>query len=375
MNSYIPPFYLPPLEVPHFQPSSSILKSNPLLPAYLGSLMANASGSLNNKRQFIYDSTSYADDYDFSTSKSMKKVKLDTFNTNMHFQAQPSLSNQKIITIDDNGDNMGSVITNIRFTNGNFIAYDLPRFEHQKEYSINHRKLESFYNNFTTANPSSPNFIMDQIRLNSASLYQQLSYGDLNHDKSQNFSCSVPPHGQTNKFEPLSGNHKNSQKFSKLAKIVIIDDDDDDKSTSQGSEARNDASSPNLNSPELKEQKLIQSQICLLNKATDSNKVKANKIERHAKLPPFQLSLVKQQKRKIKPLKLVWNPDSIEENNTEGWMSRISQAVGIEVTNEEKVVKTLINFGMDIETALENVKRNKAFYKNYFRVKNAPRSY
>lgn len=96
-----------------------------------------------------------------------------------------------------------------------------------------------------------------------------------------------------------------------------------------------------------------------------------NVMEYTAKLPSFDLTCLKSQKIKSRKIKPVWNPES---NLLEEWRTKIGRAVGLDITNEEKVLKTMKEFDMKIEVAMDKIKRNRAQYKTYFRVQKFEKS-
>lgn len=68
------------------------------------------------------------------------------------------------------------------------------------------------------------------------------------------------------------------------------------------------------------------------------------------------------------PVKSTWSPDSFTPRMLEEYYARFGQIIGQRVTNEEAALKNLARFEMDIEKALDNVKKNQLYFQNSFRL-------
>jgi len=74
------------------------------------------------------------------------------------------------------------------------------------------------------------------------------------------------------------------------------------------------------------------------------------------------------QSRLPRRMKFQWDPCEISQEKFAKFFGEVERAVGLEITNEEKVIQTLKQYNMSQEETLEKIRRNKAHYKNYFRV-------
>jgi len=72
-------------------------------------------------------------------------------------------------------------------------------------------------------------------------------------------------------------------------------------------------------------------------------------------------------RRSSRILKPVWRPDLKDEKKFVKDMERVEKSLGEKITNQEKAVKLLLSFGMDIETVVNEIEKNKIFYRNYFK--------
>jgi len=87
------------------------------------------------------------------------------------------------------------------------------------------------------------------------------------------------------------------------------------------------------------------------------------KIGNAHQINPLPLVLNKERPhRQIK--KIVWSPPSIEVKVYEDYIEQFQKVIEKEITNVEVACKTLIKFDMDINKAIENIKKNVAYYKN-----------
>jgi len=92
----------------------------------------------------------------------------------------------------------------------------------------------------------------------------------------------------------------------------------------------------------------------------------------YAVIPAFEMfdSPGNRNKRNIKS---VWAPCSIGLDNYTSYHKKIEEAVGMEITNEEKVIQTLKDYNMSLRDACDTLRRNKANSKHFFKVQKKPR--
>ena len=108
--------------------------------------------------------------------------------------------------------------------------------------------------------------------------------------------------------------------------------------------------------------------------ASESNGIKDDSVEsvyqmqlqNIVSIPNLDVTTCKGQRIK-RTLRSIWKPDCIDHGVLNDCLSRICQLTGQIVTNEEKLVKLLMRFGMDVEEVVKEVQKNQAFYKNYFK--------
>ena len=98
-----------------------------------------------------------------------------------------------------------------------------------------------------------------------------------------------------------------------------------------------------------------------LNEGSDQSYIKTI-----ASLPSLDVNTCRGQRIK-RTLRSIWNPDCIDADIMSDYLARICQITGQNVTNDEKAVKLLIRFEMNVEEIVKEVRKNKAFYKNYFK--------
>jgi len=106
---------------------------------------------------------------------------------------------------------------------------------------------------------------------------------------------------------------------------------------------------------------------------TPQNSEISNQKNIYADIPAFDL-INSLEDRKLRKPKLVWDPNTKNAETYRKGFDSIQKTVGIEITNEIKVIEALNEYGMNLEIACEKIKRNKAFYKNHFRVQRSLRS-
>jgi len=87
------------------------------------------------------------------------------------------------------------------------------------------------------------------------------------------------------------------------------------------------------------------------------------KIGKNHQIAPTAFVLNKERpRREVK--KLVWNPKCIEEKVFDDYFEQLRNIIEKGITNEEVACRTLIKFDTDVHKAIDNIKRNVAYYKN-----------
>ena len=86
-----------------------------------------------------------------------------------------------------------------------------------------------------------------------------------------------------------------------------------------------------------------------------------------ATIPPFDEGTEQEQKRS-RVVKYVWNPESADSDKILQDLKKISEAIAETRPIEEKAIKLLRKFDMDVEKVVEEIKRNEAYYRNYFSI-------
>jgi len=87
------------------------------------------------------------------------------------------------------------------------------------------------------------------------------------------------------------------------------------------------------------------------------------KIGKNHQIAPSAFVLNKERpRREIK--KLVWNPRCIEEKVFDDYFEQLRNIIEKGITNQEVACRTLIKFDTDVHKAIDNIKRNVAYYKN-----------
>jgi len=313
-------------------------------------------------RPFIAQPDIDLNEFDFIPANNYKKMKLDTnsemtnmlgcspseYKRNAHLE-QYRLSSQpypqNVITIEDDNDEDCLIIDNLSTKTQNLVQ---PKDNFPFELKGDLIQPSSFLN------PS-------------RSLVQNLKFWDALPLPENLFFQQINIQNSTSEPEI------NHLQFAKESNITAMEDDNADQLTCGSTpETREDTCSVSL---ELQSQQISDKFSDITSEFVQESSViqVSEKEMQYATLPPFKLSAVNSRQRKVKKINPVWTPTSLVPGTFENWVSQIGRAVGLEITNEEKVITTMKNFDMNIEVALEKIKRNKAQYKDYFRVKKLPK--
>jgi len=121
------------------------------------------------------------------------------------------------------------------------------------------------------------------------------------------------------------------------------------------------------------EKEIFESMIATESTCTPQSNGVPNKNDIYADIPHFELTDIREE-RKIRKPKLIWNPNSADAETLRKGFDPIKKIVGIEITDEIKVIGALKEYNMNLEITYEKIKRNKAFYKSHFRVQRTLRS-
>jgi len=70
-----------------------------------------------------------------------------------------------------------------------------------------------------------------------------------------------------------------------------------------------------------------------------------------------------------RPIKAVWNPDFVNEDEKREYFQKIVDKFGKEIVNEEMALKALRKFEMDIDKIIEELEANKMTYRSFFEVR------
>jgi len=68
-------------------------------------------------------------------------------------------------------------------------------------------------------------------------------------------------------------------------------------------------------------------------------------------------------------LETKWTPSNLNREELEHYFQQLSELIEFPVTDQEKGLKLLKTFGMNMTAAIEAVRENKPFYSELFRVK------
>ncbi len=70
------------------------------------------------------------------------------------------------------------------------------------------------------------------------------------------------------------------------------------------------------------------------------------------------------QRRRIP--RVVWNPDTVDKTPLNTCIEKMEKIMSQNVTNHEKVIKLLESYSMDTKKLLEDITKNKLYYRGYF---------
>jgi len=98
-----------------------------------------------------------------------------------------------------------------------------------------------------------------------------------------------------------------------------------------------------------------------------SNQIKNTRVGQdfQASIPKFKINLENPRQRIVK---LKWDPENLSQERFEGFMKQVNETLEEKALSNEKVMKLLIEFEMDMKSTIQHLKSNKLFYKNHFKV-------